>query len=86
MLPFQDECDNSSQDIHWKRGEPDQCITITSVTPTSAPANQQEQVTLNVQAQLPQVSFPTAIMSHVYRNFHASHSQVFFNFFRIFSF
>ncbi|KAL5259585.1 hypothetical protein ACHWQZ_G009888 [Mnemiopsis leidyi] len=50
----QDECDNSSQDIHWKRGEPDQCITITSVSPTSAPANQQEMITLNVQAQLPQ--------------------------------
>ncbi|XP_063679501.1 plexin A3-like isoform X3 [Bolinopsis microptera] len=50
----QDECDNSSQDIHWKRGAPDQCITITSVSPTSAPANQQEEVTLNVQAQLPQ--------------------------------
>ena len=54
MFPFQDECDNSSQDIHWKRGAPDQCITITSVSPTSAPANQEEEVTLNVQAQLPQ--------------------------------
>ena len=50
----EEECENSNQEIHWKRGEPAQCITITSVTPTSAPANRETTVTIVVQAQLPQ--------------------------------
>jgi len=50
----EEQCDNSQQEIHWKRGTPAQCITITNVSPTSAPANQQEMITLDVLAQLPQ--------------------------------